>query len=226
MKIILFGASGMLGQGVLRECLLDPEVTRVASVTRRSSGQQAAKLHEYVMPDLFDLSSIEPELCDYDGCLFCLGASRAHLSESEYRRINHDLPLAVARALLRQSPGLVFEYVSGAGTDSSERGRVMWARVKGGTENALLALPFKAAYMLRPGLIQPLHGIVSRTPLYRVLYGVMGPFFPVLKALAPKALLTTEELGRAMISIVKEGAPKTILEATDLNGLLLQKSAK
>ncbi|HEY5374949.1 MAG TPA: hypothetical protein VIK01_14805 [Polyangiaceae bacterium] len=220
MKIVLFGATGMVGQGVLRECLLDREVEQVLSVARSSVGQLDPKLRECVVPNLSDLTNVEPELVGYDACLFCMGASAAGLSEEEYRRINHDLPLSVANTLLQQNPAIRFQYVSGAGTDSSERGRVMWARVKGATENALLRMPFKAAYMLRPGLIQPLHGIVSKTKLYRIIYAVIGVLFPALKVLFPKSLLTTEDLGRAMLEIAKHGAPKPVLEASDINALL------
>jgi hypothetical protein len=138
------------------------------------------------------------------------------MSEESYRRISYDLTLSVAGTLLQRNPHLVFEYVSGAGTDSTERGRTMWARVKGATENALLRLPFKAAYMLRPGLIQPLHGIVSKTGWYRAFYAVFGVLFPIFKVLFPHSLLTTEELGRAMLEIAKRGASKPILEARDI----------
>jgi uncharacterized protein YbjT (DUF2867 family) len=139
------------------------------------------------------------------------------MSEESYRRITYDLTLAVAKALV--GPTMTFLYVSGAGTDSTARGRSMWARVKGETENALLAMPFKAAYMLRPGFIQPLHGITSRTGLYRAAYAVAGPLYPLLKGLAPGMVTTTERLAKAMIRIAREGAPKHVLEGRDLNEL-------
>ena len=182
MKVILFGASGMVGQGVLRECLLDPEVTAVLSIVRSSTGQQHPKLREIVHKDFFDFSSIESELSGFDACFFCLGVSSAGMSEENYRRITYDITLAAAQTLVKLNPNMTFIYVSGAGTDSSERGRMMWARVKGQTENALLRLPFKAAYMFRPAVIVPLHGIKSRTRLYRVSYAVLGPLLPLLKA--------------------------------------------
>ncbi|HEX3532010.1 MAG TPA: NAD(P)H-binding protein [Thermoanaerobaculia bacterium] len=217
MKVILFGATGMVGQGVLRECLLDPEVESVLAIGRRGTGQKHAKLREIVHQDFFDFSAIESQLAGYDACFFCLGVSSAGMKEEEYRRLTYDITLAAAQALARQNPGtMTFLYVSGTGTDSSEKGRVMWARVKGETENALLRLPFKAAYMLRPGYIQPLHGITSSTKWTRVLYAVMGPLYPVWKTLFPKYVTTTEQLGRAMIHVAKHGAPQPILENQDL----------
>ena len=154
MKVVIFGASGMVGQGVLRECLLDPEVKQVVSVVRSASGQTDTKLHEVVHSDFMDFSGIESELSGCDACFFCLGVSSAGMTEAEYTRVTYAITMAAAQTLVRVSPALTFEYISGQGTASSEKGRSMWARVKGRTENALLALPFKA-YMLRPGFIQP-----------------------------------------------------------------------
>jgi uncharacterized protein YbjT (DUF2867 family) len=219
MKVILFGASGMVGQGVLRECLLDPEVTTVLSIVRSSTGRQHAKLREIVHKDFLDFSSIEAELSGFNACFFCLGVSSAGMSEENYRRVTYDIALAAAQTLVKLNPHMTFVYVSGAGTDSSERGRVMWARVKGQTENALLRLPFKAAFMFRPGVIVPLHGIKSRTMLYRVPYAVLGPILPLLKRLFPKYVTTTEKLGRAMLIAAKRGAPKPVLESSDINQL-------
>jgi uncharacterized protein YbjT (DUF2867 family) len=219
MKLVLLGATGMVGQGVLRECLLDAGVARVLCVGRSATGQQHPKLVDWVVPSLPDLSSIESELSGVDACLFCLGVSAAGMNEESYRRVTYDLTLGVANALLDRNPGLTFLYVSGAGTDSTERGRSMWARVKGATENALLRLPLKGAYMFRPGLIQPLHGIVSRTRWYRVFYALFGLLFPLLKALFPRSLLTTEDLGRAMLEVAKRGASKPILEARDIKAI-------
>ncbi len=219
MKILLFGATGMIGQAVLRECLLDPQVTEVLSVGRKPSGQTHPKLREILHQDFFDFSAIEGELSGLDACLFCLGATSAGLTEEAYRRVTHDLTLAAARTLSRLNPGMTFSYVSGAGTDSSGRGRIMWARVKGQTENALLRLPFKAVHLFRPGLIQPLHGITSSTRLYRILYRVLGPILPLLKAVAPDSLTTTEQLGKAMIRAALHGASKPVLETPDINRL-------
>ena len=169
--------------------------------------------------DLTDLSPLERELSGYDACFFCLGVSAAGMSEADYRRVTFDLTMSAARTLVKASPAMTFIYVSGAGTDSTGRSRLMWARVKGETENALLELPFKASYMFRPGFIQPLHGIVSKTRLYRVIYSAVGPLYPVLNALLPDYVTTTERVGRAMITVAKRGAPKAILENRDINAL-------
>ena len=212
MKVILFGASGMVGQGVLRECLLDPEVQAVLSVGRSATGQTHARLREIAHADFTNFAPIAAELTGYDACFFCLGVSSAGMKEADYRRVTYDFTLAAAEVLARQNPALTFVYVSGAGTDSSEKGRSMWARVKGQTENALLRLPFKAAYMFRPGAIQPLHGIRSKTRLYRAAYVVMAPLWPALRALFPKNVITTEEVGRAMLVVAKRGADQKLLE--------------
>ena len=216
MKILLFGATGMVGQGVLRECLLDPDVESVLAVGRAATGQKHEKLREIALADFTDFSSIERELAGYDACFFCLGVSAAGMSEADYHRITYDYALAAAETLARLSPQMTFCYVSGSGTDSTERGRFMWARVKGKTENALLKIPFKAAYMFRPGYIQPLHGITSKTRLYRVGYTLMGPLYPLLRALFPKYVITTEDVGRSMLEVAKHGAPKQVLENADL----------
>jgi uncharacterized protein YbjT (DUF2867 family) len=222
LKIILFGASGMVGQGVLRECLLDPEVESVLAVLRSPLGQtyrKDKKLREIIHSDFTDFSAIESQWPGYHACFFCLGVSSIGMSEKDYAHVTKDFTLAAAESLSRVNPGMTFIYVSGAGTDSSERGRVMWARVKGETENRLLQMPFKAAYMFRPGFIQPLHGIRSKTKLYRILYLLMAPFTPLLKALFPKYITTTEQVGRAMIRIAKKSAPKRQLENIDINAL-------
>jgi uncharacterized protein YbjT (DUF2867 family) len=219
MKVILFGATGMVGQGVLRACLLDPDVERVLAIGRTASGKEDAKLRDVVHANVGDLSEIESELSGYDACFFCLGVSSAGMSEADYRRVTYDLTLGAAKTLAKLNPEMTFIYVSGAGTDSTERGRSMWARVKGQTENALLQLPFKVKLMFRPGFIQPLHGIASRTALYRFLYAVMGPLYPVLKAVFPKMVTTTDAVGRAMLKAAKDGASKAILESDDINRL-------
>jgi uncharacterized protein YbjT (DUF2867 family) len=219
MNVVLFGATGMVGQGVLRECLLDPDVQSVLSIGRSAAGQQHAKLRELVHRDFLDFSAIENELSGFDACFFCLGVSSAGMQEEDYRRVTYDFTMAAARVLARLNPGMTFVYVSGTGTDSSERGRTMWARVKGQTENALLALPFKAAYMFRPGAIVPLHGIKSKTKIYRISYAVIGPLLPLLRAAFPKYVTTTEQMGRAMIHAAKHGAPKSVLENSDIDEL-------
>jgi len=219
MKVILFGSSGMVGQGVLRECLLAPDVERVLAVVRSPSGETHEKLEELVHADFQEFESVAARLTGYDACFFCLGVSAAGMTEEQYRRITFDVTLAAARVLARVNPTMTFIYVSGSGTDESERGRSMWARVKGQTENAIRALPFRATYMFRPGLIQPLHGIRSKTRMYRVVYALTTPLFPVLKAIAPKTITTTERVGRAMLRVAREGAPKPLLENADINAL-------
>lgn len=219
MRVILFGATGMVGQGVLRECLRDSGVTKVLAVGRRPSGVTHAKLADVVMPDLFDWSGTADTLNGCDACFFCLGTSAAGMREADYVRTTYDLTLAAATALAPRNPQLVFTYVSGAGTDSTEQGRSMWARVKGRTENALLRLPFRAAYMLRPGLIQPVDGVQSGTALYRAVYVVLAPVMPVLRRLLPNQIVTTAELGRIMLQLVRSGYPKRVLETRDLRAV-------
>jgi uncharacterized protein YbjT (DUF2867 family) len=216
MKVILFGATGMVGQGVLRECLLDPGVQHILSIVRTPSGQDHPKLRELVHSNFFDYSTIESELTGLDACFFCLGVSSAGIDEAKYTHLTYDLTLAAAAALARLNPNMTFLYVSGAGTDSTEHGRTMWARVKGKTENALLKLPFRAAYMFRPGFIQPLHGIRSKTKLYQFFYTALNPILPLLKSAFPNSILSTEELGRAMINVAKHSYPKPILQVPDI----------
>jgi uncharacterized protein YbjT (DUF2867 family) len=219
MNIILFGATGMVGQGVLRECLFDPKVQTVLSIGRRRTGQTDAKFRELISPDLSNLSAHESELSGFDACFFCLGVSSVGMAEANYRRLTYDLTLAIAQTLARLNPAMTFIYVSGEGTDSSEHGRLMWARVKGQTENALLRLPFKAAVMFRPGFIVPLHGIVSKTLLYRICYALLRPFGPMLYRMLPQYVTTTEQLGRAMLRVAESGSPKTVLTNRDMNAL-------
>jgi len=219
VKVILLGATGMVGQGVLRECLLDPEVELIRAVGRNATQQHDPKLREILYPDLFDLSAIEPSLCGYDACFFCLGVSAAGMNEGAYRHVTYDLTISVAQTLAKLNPGMTFIYVSGAGTDGTERGRMMWARVKGKTENALLQMPFQAAYMFRPGYIQPLHGVRTKTKWYAAAYAIVGPLYPLWKLLFPKYVTTTECVGRAMLNVAKRGAPKRVLENQDINNL-------
>ena len=219
MKVILFGATGMVGQGVLRECLLDPEVTQVLAIGRTPLADKHEKIREIVHPDLLEYASIKEQLVGYQACFFCLGVSSAGMNEADYSRITYDIALAAAQALVEASPEMTFIYVSGSGTDGSEKGRSMWARVKGKTENALLALPFRHKYMFRPAFIQPLHGIKSKTKLYRAAYAVTAPLYPLWKAIVPKYVTTTEQVGRAMLHVAKHGADKAVLENDDLNAI-------
>jgi uncharacterized protein YbjT (DUF2867 family) len=207
----------MVGQGVLRECLLDPEVESVLVIGRSATGQKNDKLHEIVLKDLFDFSSIEDRLSGFDACFFCLGVSAVGMKEEAYRHLTYDLTTSVAGVLCRLDPGMTFIYVSGASTDSTEKGRMMWARVKGRTENALLRMPFKAKYMFRPGYVQPLHGVRTKTKWYGAVYAMMGPLYPVWKLLFPRYVTTTECIGRAMLNVSKHGAPISVLESQDIN---------
>jgi uncharacterized protein YbjT (DUF2867 family) len=220
MKLLIFGATGMVGQGVLRECLLAPDVRKVQVVGRNSTGLQNPKLREVVQKDLFHYAN-EADFAGFDACFFCLGVSSVGMKEPDYERVTYGITLAAAEALSRLNPGMTFIYVSGAGTDSSEQGRTMWARVKGRTENALLRLPFKDAYMFRPGAIEPLHGARSKTRLYQAFYVILKPLLGGLRALFPDFILTTEQIGLAMLNARRRGAPKRVLEPRDIRLLSL-----
>jgi uncharacterized protein YbjT (DUF2867 family) len=219
MNVIIFGATGMVGQSVLRACLRDPDIRAVLTVGRTISGVRHEKLREIVHADLWHYAAIESALTGFDACFFCLGVSSAGMREAAYAHLTYDLTLAAAETLCRLNPGMVFTYVSGSGTDSTERGSIMWARVKGRTENALLRLPFKAAYMFRPGVIRPLHGIRSRTRSYRMLYALLAPILPLAQRAFPAAIATTDTIGRAMIEVAKHGTAKTCLENADILAL-------
>ena len=219
MKVILFGATGMVGQGVLRECLIDPGIESVVAVGRSPTGQQHPKLREILHDDFFDFSAIESQLVGYDACFFCLGVSSVGMDEERYRHLTYDLTMAAATTLAKRNPGMVFVYVTGRGTDSTGQGRLMWARVKGKTENDLLKLPFKAAYMFRPAGIQPLHGVRSKTPWVQAIYLVTAPLLSLLARTSPQYMTTTEQVGRAMIKVARDGYPKPILESEDINSI-------
>lgn len=219
MNVLLFGATGMVGQGALRECLLADDVTQVTTIGRTPTGQQHPKLRELVHQDLFDCNTIEPELTNFDACFFCIGVTSSGMAEAQYTHLTHDLTLVVAQTLARLNPRMTFVYVSGAGADSSEVGKVMWARVRGRLENALQRLPFKAVYVFRPGIIQPLHGIRSKTDTYRRFYALTRPLLPLLRRLLPNTVLSTEIVGRAMLAVARRGAPTAVLEAADIGAL-------
>jgi uncharacterized protein YbjT (DUF2867 family) len=219
MKVMLFGASGMLGQGVLRECLRAHDVEQVLVVGRSALALAHPRLVQLVQPDLFALAPLQARFAGFDACFFCLGASASGTDEAGYTRTNHDLPLAVAQVLVRANPQMRFVYVSGQGTDATEQGRVMWARVKGRTENALSRLGFGASYMLRPGLIFALNGEVSRTPAYRLLYGALGWLRAPLQALFPNAVLDTAQIGQAMLQAARAGHGHHVLEPAAIHRL-------
>jgi len=216
MKVLLFGATGMVGQGVLRECLLDPAVTQVTAIGRSATGRQDSKLREIVQKDLLDYSAIENKLAGFDACFFCLGVSSAGMSAERYRHITYDITLAAGQMFARLNAGKTFVYVSGMGADSTERGRSGWARVKGATENALFQMPLSAV-IFRPGGIVPMHGIRSKTAWYRAFYAILGPALKMLAKVAPRYVTTTENVGRAMIRAAKEGAPKQLMENGDID---------
>jgi len=219
MKVLIFGATGMVGQGVLRECLRAPDVEFVQTVGRSASGQLDPRLHEIIRSDMMDYRAIEASLQGFDACFFCLGVSSAGMKEADYTRITYDLTLAAARTLARINPHMTFVYVSGAGTDGSEQGRRMWARVKGTTENALKLLPFRAVYLFRPGVIQPLHGIQSKTRFYRLFYQAAKPLLGLLRISMPNRILTTEEIGRAMLAVARHPSGRGVLEAADISAI-------
>jgi len=217
MKVILFGATGMVGQGVLRECLLDADVESVLVIGRSSTGQRHAKLREIIHNDFMDYSGIESQLAGFDACFFCLGVSSIGMNEERYRHLTYDITMAAATTLAKLNPGMVFIYVTGRGTDSTEHGRLMWARIKGKTENDLLKLPFKAAYMFRPAGIQPLHGVRSKTAWVQAIYVVTSAVLSLLNRTSPKFMTTTEQVGRAMIKVARDGFPRPVLESEDIN---------
>lgn len=210
----------MVGGGILRECLENPQVDSILVVGRRPSGVVHPKLRELLRSDLFALEDVKSDLKGYEACFFCVGVSSAGMSEADYRRVTLDLTIAAATVLGEVNPGLTFCYVSAQGADSSGRGRLMWARVRGETENRLLQMPFPA-YMFRPGYIQPLKGVPSKTKAVRVLYAVLGPLFPVLNRLFPNQVTTTVRIGRAMIRAATIGCSNHVMEARDINALAI-----
>ncbi len=217
MNAVLFGATGMVGAGALIECLAETRVRSVLVITRSSTGRSHPKLREIFHTDFFEYDSLAGEFASCDACFFCLGVSSVGMSEPDYTRMTYDLTLAAARAMVAANPRMIFCYVSGVGTDSSENGRTMWARVKGRTENALLALPFAAAYMFRPGYIQPVGGVRSKTAWVQAALTVVAPLYPVLRPLLRGT--TTSNVGRALIEVAVSGYPKRILYSRDINAL-------
>jgi uncharacterized protein YbjT (DUF2867 family) len=219
VKVLLFGATGMDGGGALVECLADSRIDSVVSISRSPAGRSHPKLREVIQPKAFSYNGITGDLSSTNACFFCLGVTSVGMTETAYTSVTYDLTLAAARAIVAVNRSLTFCYVSGMGTDSSEQGRSMWARVKGRTENSLLALPFKAAYMFRPGYIQPVKGVRSKTGWYQAFYTVAAPLSPLLQRFFPGVSTTTAILGRALIQAAAVGYSKRILEPRDINEL-------
>lgn len=219
MNVIVFGATGMVGSAMLAECLRDPTITSVLVVGRTSVDVQDPKLREILHPDFLDFSSLAADFAGADACFFCLGVSSVGKNEADYRKVTKDITLAAAKVIVEVAPESVFVYISGMGTDSTEHGRLMWARVKGETENALLAMPFHA-YAVRPGFIQAVGGVKTKTAWYAALYRATGWLYPVLRKVSPRSVIRSDELGRAMIEVARRRPAKRVLESDDLRELL------
>ena len=215
IKVVITGATGMVGEGVLHECLNHPDVESVLVINRKPCDVQHEKLKEIIHANFYDLSSIESELSGYNTCFFCLGVSSLGMKEDAYKHITYDLTMYVANTLLKLNLDMIFCYISGSGTDSSEQGLLAWARIKGETENDLLKLGFKSAYMFRPGYIQPIKGLKNTYKIYRVF----SPLYPVWKTLFSKFVCTLEDLGLAMINAVTKDYSKSVLECPDITNL-------
>ena len=220
IKAIITGTTGMVGEGVLHECLSHPDVEQVLLINRKSCGVSNPKISEIIHENFFDLSPIETQLKGYNACFFCSGVSAINKKEPEYYSLTYTLTSNIAEKLAKLNPDMTFCYISGAGTDSTEKGRIMWARVKGKTENDLLKMPFQNSYMFRPGFIQPMKGIKSSTNLYDAIYRIVAPLYPLLKHL-PSMVTSSVQLGKAMISVVHSGYTKKILESRDINEIRL-----
>ena len=212
IRAIVTGATGMVGEGVLLECLNHPDVEQVLVINRKPVGRSHPKLREVIHADFFNLLPIESQLSGYNACFFCLGVSSVGMKEPEYRHLTYDLTLNVAQTLSKLNPDMTFGYISGAGTDSTEQGRSMWARVKGETENAIMRLPFKKAYMFRPGFLKPTEGQKNTLSWYKYI----GWLYPIGRALYPAGFSTLTELGLAMIKSVSLGYEKPVLEVKDI----------
>ncbi len=221
-KVIITGATGMIGKGVLLECLDHPEIKEVLAIGRNSQGMTHPKLKELIHQDFTNFGDIQGQLMDYDACFFCLGISAAGLNEPQYKKITYDFTMTLANTLKDINPEMTFNYVSGVGTDSTEKGKMMWARIKGKTENDLLKLGFKQAFMFRPGAIIPLRGIQSRTKTYQFMYDYFMWLVKAIKAIAPNAVVNTTQIGLAMINSMLKGYTKKVLTPKDI--IILSKS--
>ena len=218
LKVIITGATGMIGKGCMLECIESFDVKSILLLGRSPVGIDNPKVKEIIVQDFFNTQEFMNALIGYDACFYCLGVTSAGMKEAEYSSITHDMTITFAKELLSHNPEIIFCYVSGAGTDSTEKGRSMWARIKGKTENDLFSLGFKQAYMFRPGYIQPKGGIRSRTTWYNAIYKTMGPLYFLLKRL-PAYVTDTEQLGKAMIYVALYGYPKKVLESKDINAI-------
>ena len=221
MRVLILGASGLVGRGVLRECLLDSDVTAVKLIGRSKIDPAfhlpTTKLTELVMPDMFDYTKVEPELTGFDACFICLGIAAKDMSnEVQYERITYTLTTAAAQVVGRLNPNITITYVSGAGTDGTGQSKSLWVRVKGKTEQALLALPIKQAVMFRPLAVQAMNGEVAKNVLYRVAFLLASPVISIVRKLFPKCIVTTEQMGRAMLKVAKTGSDKSVLESADI----------
>lgn len=216
LNVIITGSTGMVGKGVLLECIDNPDVESILLINRNPIDIQHPKVKEIIHKDFFEWKGVRDHLNGYNACFFCMGVSSVGMKEADYRHMTYDLTLGFAKEILPLNPDMTFCYVSGAGTDSTENGRAMWARVKGKTENDLLALGFKAAYMFRPGYIHPMRGIKSKTPLYNALYAVLKPMYGLLKRM-PKYVTDNSTIGRAMIGVALHGYSRNVLESIDIN---------
>ena len=219
MKVLIFGATGMVGQGVLHECLAAPDVTLVMAVGRSPVAQHHPKLQQRIVADLRSLTAEMADLAEFDACFFCLGVSSSGMREETYRQVTHTTTLHVAGVLVHLNPEMTFVYVSGAGTDSSEQGRSMWARIKGQTENDLKKLPFQSVYLFRPSVIQPLHGIQSKTPFYRHFYRIANPVLSIVRSVFPRLIVTSDDIGQAMLQAARQRAGRVVLESKDIVAL-------
>jgi uncharacterized protein YbjT (DUF2867 family) len=214
MRVIVFGATGMVGQGVLRECLLAPDVTDVLVVTRAPTGVEHPKLRESLLEDFTDLEPIAGDLTGWDACFYCLGVSSVGMDEAAYTRVSYDFPMAAARALAPGNPDLTFVYVSGEGTDA--KSRLMWSRVKARTEREVMET-FRNGYAFRPGFIQPTHGVRSKTGWYNTAYAIIAPLVPMIRRVAPRYVTTTDEVGRAMLRAARSGYPNRVVTTADMH---------